>query len=162
MQNGARSHDLECMQPLECAISVRSEVDGPFACRYYLSIFSASGQRVTRLASPVHEFNGEVGKISDVRVVFDPVRLGPGDYFVKSSILEPSHEGTINECTVRYDLLARFYPFKVRKQLDYLDPVVFYHPVEWSFHQLSNPDNAAAAQKRSAGNREMIAAPDKI
>lgn len=136
LQHGVRSHELECMLPLECAISVRSEIDGPFSCRYYLSIFSANGQRVTRLASPVHAFDGQVGKISHVRVVFDPVRLGPGDYFVSLSVLEPSDEGTVNESTVRYDLLGRFYPFKVRKPLDYLDPVIFYHPVEWRFDPL--------------------------
>jgi hypothetical protein len=67
------------------------------------------------------------------------MRLGPGDYFVSLSVFEPGDEGTISESTIRYDLLARFYPFKVHKRLDYLDPVVFYHPVEWRFH--SSPEH---------------------
>lgn len=139
LRNELRSYDFECMQPLDCEISVRAEIDGPFACQYYLSIFSASGQRVTRVASPVHSLNARLGEVSCVRAVFDPMRLGPGDYFVSLSVFEPGDEGTISESTIRYDLLARFYPFKVHKRLDYLDPVVFYHPVEWRFH--SSPEH---------------------
>ena len=146
-RNGVRSYDFESMQPLECEIMIRAEVNGPMACRYYLSIFAASGQRVTRLASPIHSFTAAVGQVSRVRVMFDPMRLGPGNYFVSLSIFEPSDEGTVDGSIIRYDLLGRFYPFQISKHLDYLDPVVFYHPVEWRFQSSPKDDVGQQAGK---------------
>ena len=79
-----------------------------------------------------------------MRAMLDPMRLGPGDYFVNLSVFEPSDEGSINANTIRYDLLARFYPFKIYKRLDYIDPVVFYHPAEWRFQSSSDHNDAFA------------------
>ena len=141
LHNGTRSYDFESMQPLECEILVRAEIDGPMSCKYYLSIFSASGPRVTRLASPVHTFNARVGQVIRVRAMFDPIRLGPGNYYVSLSVFEPSEEGTLDDSIIRYDLVARFYPFRVYKHIDYLDPVIFYHPVEWLIQSASDSDD---------------------
>ena len=75
----------------------------------------ASDQRVTRLVSPVHSFTAQVGDVFTVRVVFDPMRLGPGNYYVSLSAFEPSDEGTVDNNTIRYDLIARFYLFRIYK-----------------------------------------------
>ena len=83
-RNGVRSYDFESMQPLECEITVRSEIDGPIACQYYLSIFSASGKRVTRLASPVHAFDARLGEVRCVRAMFDPHAVRTRRLFRKS------------------------------------------------------------------------------
>lgn len=130
--DGVRTQVFVSMRPLECLLKVRSEVDGPIDCQYFVSFFSFDGRRVTRLASNPHRINGRVGDVHTVRILLDPLRLGQGDYFVNVSVFEPVDASRVAGAK-RYDLLSRFYDFRVNRFVDYQEPVLFYHDACWDF-----------------------------
>ena len=125
------TRDLQCKGRITCCIQVQCEVAGELSCVYFVTVFNAGGIRIATFESNIDTFVANPGDRRDIRFNADPLLLGPGDYFLNVSIFEMHDLST--KLGSRFDLLARFYPFRVHKPLDYGETPFFYHPAKWSF-----------------------------
>ena len=125
------TRDLQCKERITCCMQVQCEVAGKLSCVYFVTVFNAGGMRIATFESDIDTFVANPGDRRDVRFNADPLLLGPGDYFLNVSIFEML--GSNTKLGRRFDLLARFYPFRVHKPLDYREAPLVYHPAKWSF-----------------------------
>ncbi len=130
------SNTLVVMRPAKICITLVSEVDSVFSCRYGVALHDMSGNCLTRIFSPCDEFSLEKGGVRQVDVLLNPCQIGPGEYTLGISVLEYGPIEKLNSAR-RYDLLSR--SFSIRVELpDSLGALgsTFFHSAEWNF--LSN------------------------
>jgi hypothetical protein len=113
--------DLQCKERVTRCIQVQCEVVGKLSCVYFVTIFNAGGMRIATFESDIDTFVANPGDRRDVRF----------------------------NCTTRmkldrrFDLLARFYSFRVHKPLDYREAPFVYHPAKWSFSTQACSSNSS-------------------
>ena len=116
--------------PFVIRFCVQSEVDICINTIFYVNIISELGQRVTRVVSDSFRFD-EIHQMRTIEVAFKANLLGAGKYYINFLAVP---DGAMDKGLLdrRYDLVAKFNEFEISKILDYREPAVFYHPVEWA------------------------------
>ena len=117
-------------EPFSIRFCVQSEVDMCIDAVFYVNIISELGQRVTRVVSDTFRFD-KFDQTRTIEIAFKANLLGAGKYYINFLAVP---DGAMDKGLLdrRYDLVAKFNEFEISKILDYREPAVFYHPVEWA------------------------------
>jgi hypothetical protein len=135
-------------------MQVRCEVAGKLSCVYFVTVFNARGMRIASFESDIDTFVANPGDRRNVRFNADPLLLGPGYYFLNVSIFEMRNSNT--KLGRRLDLLARFYPFRVHKPLDYREAPFVYHPAEWAFSTQNCSSNSPIVLNGNGDSNDVV------
>ena len=140
---------LVTLQPATFAFFLKSEVRDRFRCTYGIAIHDIRGTAVTRLISPVDEFEAFEGDVRKVEVSLNPNQIGPGEYKLGISVLEASPVELLNSAR-RYDLVTRSFQFRVELP-ESLGPIssAFFHSGEWGFRAVALPEVAEGERQKA-------------
>jgi lipopolysaccharide transport system ATP-binding protein len=133
-ENGLERSSVETGEGVSFHLRFRLERTGTFRCRYTVCIFTLSGTNVALHLSEEDCFEGQVGEVHEVSLVYSRLLLGPGDYVVSAALYKDIDMLRPNEAE-RYDLLDRSFGFRVFSSFK-ADEALIRHPAHW---QVSPP-----------------------
>jgi lipopolysaccharide transport system ATP-binding protein len=120
---------------LRISFTLVAEMNGPFVCTYYVTIWRADGKRIARVESPLDQFELDEGQQRLIAVELRPLLIGPGDYRVSLSVFDKSEtESTTAGRSTRFDVLAYACAFRVRGDTT-RHKAVYLHPATWQFDE---------------------------
>lgn len=124
---------LVSLRPAAFIIRLMAETSAHFRLRYGVAVHDLHGRCMTRLFSPMDEFDIIEGDLRVIQMHLNPCQIGPGDYTLGVSVLEHAPIEMLNSAT-RYDLLSRSFAIKVElpESLSGIESQ-FFHTAEWIF-----------------------------
>lgn len=130
-----KTNELTTFQPAKIEFSFNALEEGEYACRYAIAIYDELGNCVMDILSGKDTFSMSKGEARSVKVIFNPLQIGKGDYTLSLSLHNYDQIAVFNS-TQRYDLLSRSFSFSVSLPDSFL-PVdaKYYHSAEWSFYK---------------------------
>lgn len=133
VSNSCAPNALVSLRPAAFVLRLVAEASAHFRCRYGIALHDLHGRCITRLFSPVDEFDIVEGDSRVVQIHLNPCQIGPGDYTLGISILQYAPIERLNS-TTRYDLLSRSFAIKVElpESLSGIESQ-FFHTAEWMF-----------------------------
>ncbi len=127
------TNKLVSLRPAKIMFTLNCEAEGRYNCRYGIAIHNSIGKCVLKIFSPSDNFQLSLGASRVISIIFNPLQLGAGEYFIGISVSEYSELELIDRSN-RIDLLNRSFHFFVEVP-DTLKSVSaeFFHTAEWGF-----------------------------
>jgi lipopolysaccharide transport system ATP-binding protein len=116
-------------ESLEFEIEIDAVRRGVFPCQYVVLIFSSDGRPLVRHLSQPYEVKLDSGESKKVRLRYDEILLGSGDYVYSVAIYK--NFNLYDRSSVQWhDLISRGFEFKISGDFA-IDPSIFHHPAAW-------------------------------
>lgn len=128
-RNGHETSTFDSGSPFEVEFDIEAKESGRYPCSYAFVMFAQDGRQLIRHLSDQFIYDLDAGEHRLIRMRYDSLQLGPGDYFFSVAIYK-TWESYRPELCEWYDLISRSFEFKVQKD-SLNDPSVFRHPVTW-------------------------------
>jgi lipopolysaccharide transport system ATP-binding protein len=133
--NNGITNKITTLSQVNFQITIKSNIDGYFNCRYGITIYSQDGKCVANILSPKDEFNINNGAMRVITMHLNPCQLGSGEYTLSVCVLSWA-ELEILHTSVRHDLLSRSFSMAVETPNSLVQVGAgFYHNAEWDFEK---------------------------
>lgn len=142
---GAEESTFDSGAPFEVEFDIEAKEPGEYPCTYALVLFAQDGRQLIRHLSDEYVYVLEAGDHRFMRLRYDALQLGPGDYFFSVAIYK-TWEPYKPELCEWYDLISRSFEFKIQMDSEN-DPSVFRHPVSWQEPEEIPTTRAAGIRK---------------